>query len=104
MQDNKSVEEYFKDMEVTIIRAKIEKGNEVTMTRFLSGLNSDIRDIIELYEYVEMEDLLHKANQVEQQLKRKSIARRSSSNFNPSWKGKSRKEGSPSSKFTKVVP
>jgi len=77
-----SVEEYFKDMEVTMIRAKTEEDNEVIMTRFFSGLNNDIRDIVELQEYVEMEDLLHNT-QVEQQLKRKSIARRSSSNFNP---------------------
>jgi len=72
-QGNKNVEEYFKDMEITIIRANIEEDNEMTMSRFLSGLNSDIKDIIELQEYVEMEDLLHKVTQVEQQLKRKSM-------------------------------
>jgi len=60
-QGNSSVEEYFKDMEVTMIRAKIQEDNEVNMTRFLSGLNSDIRDIVELQEYIKMEDLLHKA-------------------------------------------
>jgi len=36
------------------------------MAQFLSGLNSDIRDIVELQEYVEMKDLLYKATQVEQ--------------------------------------
>jgi len=51
-----------------MIRAKIEEDNEVTMARFLSSLNNDVRDIVELQEYVEMEDLLHKATQVEQQL------------------------------------
>jgi len=44
-----------------MIRAKIQEDNEVNMTRFLSGLNSDIRDIVELQEYIKMEDLLHKA-------------------------------------------
>jgi len=77
---------------------------EVTMARFFNGLNSYIRDIVELQEYVEIEDLLHKVTQVEQQLKRKSIARRSSSNFNPSWKDKSRKEESSSSKFIEAIP
>jgi len=57
--------EYFKDMEVTMIRAKIEKDNEVTVARFLSGMNSHIRDIVKLQEYIEMEDSLHKATQVE---------------------------------------
>ena len=31
------------------------------MTRFLNGLNNDIRDVVELQEFMEMEDLLHKA-------------------------------------------
>ena len=37
-------------------------------------LSNDIRDIVELQEFVEMDDLLHKAIQVEQQLKRKGVA------------------------------
>jgi len=43
-----------------MIRAKIEQDNEVNMTRYFSGLNSDIRDIVELQEYVKMKALLHK--------------------------------------------
>ena len=43
-----------------MIQAKIKEDEEVTMARFLSGLNSDIRDIVELREFVEMEDLFHK--------------------------------------------
>ena len=53
------------------------------MARFLSGLNPGIRDVIELSEYVELDDLLHKAVRVKQQLKRKTAAtRNSSNNFN----------------------
>jgi len=63
-QGNKSVEEYFKDIKVTMIRAKFGEDNEVIMAQFWSDLNSDIRDIVELQEYVKMEDLLHKATQV----------------------------------------
>ncbi|XP_027357484.1 uncharacterized protein LOC113866886 [Abrus precatorius] len=88
-QGSKGVEEYYKEMEVLMIQAKIEEDEEVTMARFLSGLNNDIRDIVELQEFVEMEDLLHKAIQVEQQLKRKGVAKRSSTNFGfSSWKDK----------------
>ena len=56
-----------------MIQAKIEEDEEVTMARFLNGLNSDIRDIVELQEFIEMEDLLHKTIRVEQQLKRKGV-------------------------------
>jgi len=45
---NRSVEEYFKDMEVIMIRAKIEEDTKVTMAQFFSGLYSYIRDIVEL--------------------------------------------------------
>jgi len=50
------------------------------MARFLNGLNLEIRDVVELQEYVELDDLLHKALRVEQQIKRKSVARRNSPN------------------------
>ena len=63
-QGSKGVEEYYKEMEVLMIQ--IEEDEEVTMTRFLNGLNSDIRDVVELQEFVEMEDLLLKAIHVEQ--------------------------------------
>ena len=54
-----------------MIQAKIEEDEEVTMAQFLNGLTDDIRDIVELQEFVEMDDFLHKEIQVEQQLKRK---------------------------------
>ena len=47
-QGSKGVEEYYKEMEVLMIQAKIEEDEEVTMDRLLSGLNSDIRDVVEL--------------------------------------------------------
>ena len=74
------MEEYYKKMEMALVRANIEKETEDTMAHFLSGLNPNIRYVVELQEYVELDDLLHKAVWVEQQLKRKSAARRNSSN------------------------
>jgi len=47
-QGNKGVDEYYKEMEILIIQAKIEEDLEVTMVRFLNGLNHDIRDVVEL--------------------------------------------------------
>jgi len=94
-QGNRSVDEYYKEMEVSLIRANISEDREATMARFLHGLNSDIRDVVELQNYVELEDLVHQATKVEQQLKRKGAMRRNSSNFNsPSWKDRNKKEGS----------
>ena len=85
-----------------MIRAGMKEENETTMTRFFNGLTHDIRDVLELQEYVDMEDLLHKANQVEQQLKRKVIMRRGfNNNNNSNWKDKVMKDkGVPSSSTT----
>uniref|UniRef100_A0A2N9EUF9 Retrotransposon gag domain-containing protein n=1 Tax=Fagus sylvatica TaxID=28930 RepID=A0A2N9EUF9_FAGSY len=68
---SRSVEDYHKEMEVAMIRANVEEDREATMARFLSGLNRDIANVIELQHYVEIEDMVHMAMKVERQLKRK---------------------------------
>jgi len=70
-QGNKSVEEYQKELEVPMIRANVNEDEEVTMTRFLNGLNTDIANVVELQSYVELEELVHLAIKFEGQLKRK---------------------------------
>jgi hypothetical protein len=42
------VENYHKEIKVTMIRANVEEDWEATMARFLSGLNRDIVNVIEL--------------------------------------------------------
>lgn len=44
----------------------MEEDSEVTMARFLHGLNHAISDIVELHNHVALEDLLHHAIKVEQ--------------------------------------
>ncbi|KAL0405169.1 UNVERIFIED_CONTAM: hypothetical protein Slati_3830800 [Sesamum latifolium] len=65
-QDVKSVDEYYKEMEIAMIKANVEEDREATMARFLSGLNQEIANIVELQYYVEVEDMVHT-----RQLKRK---------------------------------
>ena len=43
------------------VRANIEEETEDTMAHFQSGLNPEVRDVVELQEYVELDDLLHMA-------------------------------------------
>jgi len=103
-QGSRSVDEYYKEMEVSMIRANVMKDREDTMAHFLHGIHSDIRDVVELQNYVELEDLEHQASKAEQQLKRKSAMRRSSSNFHsPGWKDKNKKEGGSSSRNPNVT-
>jgi len=75
-QGSKSVDEYYKEMEVAMIRANVEEDREATMTRFLHGLNREIADVVELQHYVELTDMVHQAIKVEEQFKQKGLARR----------------------------
>lgn len=43
-----SVDEYFKSMDMTNIQAKCIKEEETTKVRFLSGLNVEIVDVVEI--------------------------------------------------------
>ncbi|XP_052173798.1 uncharacterized protein LOC127789074 [Diospyros lotus] len=90
MQGSKSVEEYYKEIEVAMIRANVTEDREATMARFLNGLNREIANIVELQHYVELEDMLHVAIKVERQLKRKGASKfnsgSSSSFVKQNWK------------------
>uniref|UniRef100_A0A2N9ETU2 Retrotransposon gag domain-containing protein n=1 Tax=Fagus sylvatica TaxID=28930 RepID=A0A2N9ETU2_FAGSY len=56
-----SVDDYYKEMEIALIRANVEEDREATMARFLNGLNRDIANVVELQHYVELEDMVHMA-------------------------------------------
>ena len=88
-QGTKCVEDYYKEMEIAMIRANVEEDREATMARFLNGLNRDIANVVELQHYVELNDMVHMAVKVEQQLKRKSSTRvgqhSGSSPWKPNW-------------------
>ena len=47
-QGSQSVEDYYKKMEIAMIRANVEKDREATMARFLNGLNQEIANKVEL--------------------------------------------------------
>jgi hypothetical protein len=74
-QGSKSVDEYYKEMEVAIIRANVEEDWEATMARFLHGLNREIADVVEMQHYVELTAMVHQAIKVEEQLKQKGLAK-----------------------------
>ena len=65
------MEEYYKEMEVTMARANIEEDQEATMVRFLVGLNREIQNVVEFQHYVELEDMVHMATKIENQLKKR---------------------------------
>ena len=53
-QESRSIEDYYKEMEIAVIRANVEEDREVTMARFLLGLNREIHDKVEMQHYMEL--------------------------------------------------
>ncbi|RDX69790.1 hypothetical protein CR513_51044, partial [Mucuna pruriens] len=76
-QESKSVEEYYKEMKVCFMRAQIKYSQKETMARFLHWLNREIQDIVKLYHYHNLEDLVHQATKTKLKLKRKFSYRKS---------------------------
>jgi len=66
---------------------------EVTIARFLNGLNHDIANIVELKYYIELKDIAHMAMKVERKLKRKNNTQKVvNSGLFLSWKLNYRKD------------
>ncbi|XP_071933206.1 uncharacterized protein [Coffea arabica] len=82
-QGPRSVEDYYKDMKIFMLRADIQEDREATMARFLSGLRVEIADQLELQYYVEIDDMVDKAIKIEQRLKRRGTTRNYNSNPQP---------------------
>ncbi|RDY10826.1 hypothetical protein CR513_04601, partial [Mucuna pruriens] len=76
-------------MKISMTRANVKEDREVTMARFIGGLEKEIANVVKLQHYMEIEDLLHKAIQVERQLKSKSSSKfvsSSTSSWRSNWK------------------
>ena len=88
-QGSRSVDDYYKEMEMIMTRADIEEDVETTMARFLAGLNKEIADRVDLQQYGDLEEMVHIAVKVEKQLQGRGTARYVSKpyfNSNSTWK------------------
>jgi len=94
-QGSRFVDEYFKEMEIAMIRANVIEDKEVTMARFLYGLNRDIANVVELQHCVELEDMVHMAMKVERQIKRRGSThfQTNSSSSSSTWRTNMKREG-----------
>jgi hypothetical protein len=86
-QGSKSVDEYFKEMEVLLIRSDIREDEESRMARFLHGLNDDISSFVEMFPYQTLQDLvdqaMHTKSKIQQEGRGRSYGGRS---ISTSWR------------------
>ena len=64
-QGLKSVDEYYKEMEISMMRANIAESEEQSMARFMNGLNYPIKKIVEFQPYASLVELVHQATKAE---------------------------------------
>lgn len=84
---------YFKGLETLLIQADIHEHEEATVARFVVGLNSKITEVVELQHYVELQDLVEKAEKMECQLKvRKGHGMANNSNQFSWWEEHERRD------------
>ncbi|KAI5653262.1 hypothetical protein M9H77_30449 [Catharanthus roseus] len=74
-QGAKSVEEYRQELELYILRLNLEEDKDASMVRFLSSLQREIANQLELYPHTTYEDMCNLANKIESQRKRNGMMR-----------------------------
>lgn len=67
-QGSQSVEEYYKEIEQAMIRARVHEDEEQSMERFMFGLNKNIKRIVNFQPYSTIVELVHLATKAEKQL------------------------------------
>ena len=87
-----------------MMRASIRESEPITIARFLSGLNLDIRDRVELLPYQDLNDLIQLCIKVEQQILRKTSSHRENSYFNSYPKEEYKGEESVSKEKSRETP
>jgi hypothetical protein len=58
-QGARSVEEYYQELQIGMLRCNLEEREDVAMARFFTGLNPEIQDILEYKDYTNITHLFH---------------------------------------------
>ena len=95
-QGSMTVDEYVHELDLLKMRAGVQEGEEASMTRIIDGLRPEIRDKVEMYTFVDKEELVHKAIKIEKRIKEKGSKSSSygwkDSKFTSKWKDSKAKD------------
>ena len=67
-QGTESVEDYYQEMEIAMIRANVKEDGEQTMARLLNGLNHQVKKIAGFQQHSNLLGLVHQATKAERQV------------------------------------
>jgi len=86
-QGHRTVDEYFQDLETTLTKMNMHDNEESKIKRFVSGLRSDIEDIVEFYGYSSLKKVIHLAIKVETKILNKTTFKHTHDDlYSSSWK------------------
>jgi len=74
-QGKRSVDEYYKEMEVLLVRTGIREHPESKIARFLGGLNEEIAGFVEMFAYHTLQDLIDQAMRTERKIQQETRGR-----------------------------
>ncbi|XP_062224492.1 uncharacterized protein LOC133923045 [Phragmites australis] len=74
-QGTKSVDEYYKEMELLLVRSGIREDAESKMARFLHGLNAEISGFVEMFPYNTLQNLVDQAMRTERKIQQEGRGR-----------------------------
>jgi hypothetical protein len=64
-QGARSVEEYYQELQIGMLRCNLEESDDAAMAQFFAGLNREIQDILEYKDYANITYLFHFACKAE---------------------------------------
>jgi hypothetical protein len=67
-QGTKSVEEYYQELQMGMLRCGLEESEDGTIARFMGGLNREIQDMLAYKEYSSVTRLFHLACKAEREV------------------------------------
>jgi len=67
-QGTNSVEEYFQELQIGMLRCGLVENDDAAMARFLGGLNREIQDVLDYEEYNNLTHLFHLACKAEREV------------------------------------
>ncbi|KAK1662729.1 hypothetical protein QYE76_050888 [Lolium multiflorum] len=67
-QDTKTVEEFYNEMELTMMRANIQESEKQTIAQYFNGPNYPIKRIVEFQAYTTIVELVYQASTAERPL------------------------------------
>ena len=67
-QEKRSVDEYYKEIELLLVQTGIREDTDSKMARFLSDLNEEVAGFVEIFPYHTLQDLVDQAMRIERKV------------------------------------